>query len=427
MSAFSTYTDVLHYMMEKLPMYQRMGAAAYKKDLTNTLALLNLAGNPHEKIKTIHVAGTNGKGSTSHLIAAGLQASGYKVGLYTSPHYKDFRERIKINGDYISHQYIKKFINLYHDDIEEIKPSFFELTVVLAFAYFADQKVDYAVIETGLGGRLDSTNVITPMLSVITNISFDHMNLLGDTLEKIAGEKAGIIKYAVPVLIGERQDDIAHVFTRKAIQEHAPLHFADEIIEIKNEGEYHWNISRYGQVWFSDLSIDVGGPFQPENIKTAFAALYLLQPLIPYHTRSWTSFFARFSKLTKFIGRWQVMSEHPYILTDSAHNEAGLKLVLNHLSRFSETNLHFVLGFVNDKDLDHILELFPKDARYYFAKANIPRGLPADELQKLAAHSGLSGKSYRSVRKAFAIAKKQMQPNDVLFVGGSIFVVAEIL
>lgn len=427
MTKFSTYRDVLDYMMEKLPMYQRVGAAAYKKDLTNTLALLAATGNPHENLKTIHIAGTNGKGSTSHLIAGGLQASGYSVGLYTSPHYKDFRERIKINGNYISSQYIKTFINTYYDDIERIKPSFFELTVALAFRYFADKKVDYAVIETGLGGRLDSTNVVTPLLSVITNISFDHMNLLGDTLEKIAGEKAGIIKPKIPVLIGERQEDISHVFHQKAEEVEAPMLYADEITDVQKNENGSWDILISRQPWINNLSIDIGGPFQSDNIRTSFAALHLLKSMIPMPVKNWKTFFARFSMQTKFMGRWQILSTKPYILTDSAHNEAGLSLVLEHLKTFPEKNLHFVLGFVNDKDLSKVLNLFPGGASYYFAKANIPRGLPADELKNTAGAAGLQGKSYSSVRKAFATAKRQLQPNDVLFVGGSIFVVAEIL
>jgi dihydrofolate synthase/folylpolyglutamate synthase len=430
MKRFTRYKDVLKYMFDKLPMYQRVGPQAYKKDLTNTLLLLEAVGNPHLNQRCIHVAGTNGKGSTSHLIAGGLQALGYSVGLYTSPHYKDFRERIKINGVYIGTQYIKNFINTWHTDIESIQPSFFELTVALAFRYFADQQTDFTVIETGLGGRLDSTNIITPLISVITNISFDHMNMLGDTLDKIAFEKAGIIKPAIPVVIGEKQPEIARVFKEKAAKEAAPIYFAEDILQVsahQQGSKTVYSMIADGKPWIDDITFDIGGPFQEKNITTAFATLYLLKEHIVPDPQKWMEFFPELSKKTRFMGRWQILSESPFILADSAHNEGGLQYVLDYLKNLTCNRLHILLGFVNDKDLDAVLNKFPKDAVYYFAKADIPRGLPADQLALQAARFSLSGKSYRSVKKAFAAAKSCMKPGDALYVGGSIFVVAEIL
>lgn len=430
MKRFSRYKDVLLYMFDKLPMYQRVGAQAYKKDLTNTLLLLEAVGNPHRNLRCIHVAGTNGKGSTSHVIAGGLQALGYSVGLYTSPHYKDFRERIKINGVYIGSQYIKNFINTYHSDIERIQPSFFELTVALAFRYFADQHTDFAVIETGLGGRLDSTNVITPLISVITNISFDHMNMLGDTLDKIAFEKAGIIKPGIPVVIGEKQPDIARVFEEKAAKEVAPMYFAEDVLEVttrQHGTKTVYSMIADGKKWLDNITFDIGGPFQEKNITTAFAALYLLKEHIVPDPGKWKKFFPELSKKTRFMGRWQILSESPFILADSAHNEGGLHYVLDYLKNMKCNRLHILLGFVNDKELDSVLKMFPKDAVYYFAKADIPRGLPADQLALEAARFSLIGKAYSSVRKAYAAAKSSLEPGDALYAGGSIFVVAEIL
>lgn len=424
-----SYQEVLAYLFEKLPMYQRIGAPAFKKDLTNTVRLLAVAGNPHEKLKCIHIAGTNGKGSTSHIIAGALQASGYRTGLYTSPHYKDFRERIKIDGQYITADYIKKFINTYHTAIEEIQPSFFELTVVLAFAYFKDLKIDFAVIETGLGGRLDSTNVITPILSVITNISFDHMNMLGDTLEKIAFEKAGIIKPGVPVLIGETQPEVSDVFRQKAKETRSEIIFAADFTRVipAAGAPTTYRVDIHEKVWIPSVRFDIGGPYQSLNIRTAFAALHILQQKIPLDVHAWPDFFPAFSRHTRFMGRWQILSEKPKILADSAHNEGGLRYVIDYIKKQRAGQIHFVLGFVNDKELDKVLSMFPDDAAYYFAKANIPRGMPSGELKELAAAHGLTGKAYSSVKRAFAAAKKSMKPEDILFVGGSIFVVAEII
>lgn len=428
---FQSYNAVLDYIYAKLPMYQRQGPSAYKKDLTNTILLCAAAGNPQNRIKTIHIAGTNGKGTTTHLIAGGLQAQGYKVGVYTSPHYKDFRERIKINGTYISKKFIKSFVEKYYDNIEEIQPSFFEVTVALAFAYFDAEKVDYAIIETGLGGRLDSTNVIIPLLSVITNISYDHQNLLGETLQEIAGEKAGIIKANIPVIIGEKQSEIENVFVHKAKAVGAPLSFAEDNIQLsllkETSGTKTYQVSYQNQTWIKTLETNLIAPFQEKNIRTALASLYHLSKHITMDVDKISSFFPDLISATGYMGRWQIMSSKPLIIADSAHNEGGLKYVIQALKNIPKSNLHIVLGFVNDKDLGKVLALFPKDATYYFAKANIPRGLDAKELKDQSGNYHLKGKAYSSVRKAFAAAKMSAKENDVIFVGGSIFVVAEVI
>ncbi|MBK9734927.1 MAG: bifunctional folylpolyglutamate synthase/dihydrofolate synthase [Saprospiraceae bacterium] len=429
---FTNYTTCLEYMYAQLPMFQRIGSPAYKKDLTNTIKLCNLIGNPQNRLKTIHIAGTNGKGTTTHIIAGGLQAQGYKVGVYTSPHYIDFRERIKINGVFIPKKYIISFVNTYRKHLEEIKPSFFEMTVALAFAYFADQKTDYAVIETGLGGRLDSTNIIRPLMSVITNISYDHQNLLGDTLEEIAYEKAGIIKKNIPVIIGERQAEVKQKFIQKAKELHAEINFAEDHLTLIhsvdiNQGKKQYRVKVDNVTWIDKLNTDLVGPFQERNIITGLYTLYQLSKQIVIDAEKIKDFFPSLKKSTYYIGRWQILSHNPTIIADSAHNEGGLKIILSEIMAMSHKKLHIVLGFVNDKKLDKVLGLFPKDAIYYFAKANIPRGLPADELKTNAAAFGLEGQKYISVRKAYAAARKKAKPDDIVFIGGSIFVVAEIL
>ena len=430
----TTYQDCLTYMYEQLPMFQRQGPSAYKKNLENTIKLCDLVGNPHKNIKSIHIAGTNGKGTTSHIIAAGLQAQGYTVGVYTSPHYKDFRERIKINGKYISRQYILKFINTYKSNMEIIKPSFFEMTVALAFAYFRHQKVDYAVIETGLGGRLDSTNVITPLLSVITNISYDHQNMLGDTLPLIAGEKAGIIKPGIPVIVGESQDETNDVFVYKATETSSTLYFAEDHIKLNPLSSSNDAYNTYEVVigselkpWIPQLRTDLHGPFQEKNLKTGLFALYQLSKIIPLNAAKIAAFFPGLAQATKYMGRWQILSTQPMILADSAHNEAGIKLVLQEMQQMTFDKLHVVLGFVNDKDVNKVLASFPKNAYYYFAKANIPRGLEATILAEAGKSNGLIGKPYSSVKKALAAAKTKSNQQDMIYVGGSIFVVAEVI
>jgi dihydrofolate synthase / folylpolyglutamate synthase len=425
-----TYQQTLDYLYQQLPMFHRVGAAAFKKDLTNTLALCAAMGNPHLQLKTIHIGGTNGKGSTSHVLAAALHEAGYKVGLYTSPHYKDFRERIKINGLYISKKYITDFVTKYQQLFQDIQPSFFEMTVALAFDYFASQKVDIAVIEVGLGGRLDSTNVIMPELSVITNISFDHMNMLGDTLPKIAFEKAGIIKQNIPVVIGERQAESEAVFLAKADEMNAPITFADAIYSIDNQQDGFAYAKKNGEP-YGKFSLDGGlglGAYQAKNLATVLAAADILNEL------GWTlqkehiesALQDLYGKIS-FMGRWQKLSENPLIIADSGHNEAGVNHAVAQLNTLNYKRLHLVTGFVNDKDVSKILSLYPTHATYYFAKANIPRGLDASILQAQAKEKGLHGRSYSSVKNAFKAAKRNAAADDLILVLGSIFVVAEVL
>jgi len=430
-SKIKTYQQALKFIYDRLPMYQRLGSAAYKKDLTNTIKLCESAGNPQNRIKTIHIAGTNGKGTTTHIIAGGLQAQGYKVGVYTSPHYKDFRERIKINGFYIPKSYIIDFLNRYSKDLEEIQPSFFEMTVAMAFLYFADEKVDFAVIETGLGGRLDSTNVINPLLAVITNISFDHQSMLGNTLPAIAGEKAGIIKNNIPVIIGERQKELEQIFINKAKEMSAQIHFATDHIQIIETGfsqlKKSYTVVYNKHPWIENLSTDLTGPFQERNIITGMYALKLLSEKININIDKLKDFFPNLKSKTGYIGRWQVLGSDPMIIADSAHNEGGLKIIMNEIQDLKYKKLHMILGFVNDKELSTVLEFFPKNAIYYFAKANIPRGLDAELLKTESEKYGLLGNSYSSVRKAFAAAKIKAHADDLIFIGGSIFVVAEVI
>lgn len=431
MSIIKTYQQALKYIYDRLPMYQRLGSAAYKKDLTNTIKLCEYTGNPQNNIKTIHIAGTNGKGTTTHIIAGGLQAQGYKVGVYTSPHYKDFRERIKINGTYIPKRFIIDFLNRYSKELEKIQPSFFEMTVAMAFLYFDEEKVDFAVIETGLGGRLDSTNVIIPLLSVITNISFDHQSMLGNTLAEIAGEKAGIIKTNIPVIIGESQKETDHVFIQKAIEMSAPVYFANDHIQLTQTGftdqNKIYNIKYNQQIWIENLTTDLSGPFQERNIITGMYALKQLSETVNINIEKLKLFFADLKSKTGYFGRWQILGSNPLIIADSAHNEGGLKIILREIQELKYKNLHIIIGFVNDKELSSVLELFPKKAIYYFAKANIPRGLNAALLKTEGEKYGLSGKSYISVRKALAAAKIKAHSDDLVFIGGSIFVVAEVI
>ena len=404
-------------------MYQRQGPKAFKKDLTNIIALCALIGNPHKDFKSVHIAGTNGKGTVTHMVACGLMAQGYKVGIYTSPHYKDFRERIKVNGNYISKRRVVQYLNEFLSHLELLRPSFFELTVGMAFKFFADENVDIAVIETGLGGRLDSTNIITPELSVITNISFDHTAFLGNTLELIAGEKAGIIKSGVPVLIGEYQQEVAHVFKNKANILNSKLYFGKELVRLESKSVFIED----NEV-LNDLMIDVDGPFLNNNLTTSFSALEILRRLgWKIDWRNVEHSFRTCSYDLKFIGRWQWLGRKPDILADSAHNIGGLSVILEKIKRLDYKKIHFVLGFVNDKDLRSVLNLFPCEGEYYFAKANIPRGLDADLLRDAAASFGLKGKSYSSVRRALSAARSKCRDNELIYVGGSIFTVAEIV
>ena len=423
-------------MYSMLPMFHRIGSAAYKADLDNTIAICKLLGNPEKKFRSIHVAGTNGKGSSSHMLAAIFQSAGYKTGLYTSPHLKDFRERIRINGKMIPKQKVVSFIEKHKGDFEKIKPSFFEMTVGLAFDHFAKEKVDIAIIEVGLGGRLDSTNVITPLLSLITNISYDHMNLLGDSLEKIAGEKAGIIKPGIPVVIAQTQKKIANVFIKKAASQRSRITFADKAYKLKNAKQVlsgsklflQADVYRKGYLHFKNLRCELAGLYQAKNIPGVLMACGLASGSgLILKDGSIRKGIENVSTLTGLRGRWEVLQHSPLVVADTGHNEAGIKEVLKQIKATPHRQLHFVLGMVNDKDISKILKLLPKKANYYFCKASIPRALDAHELATRAHAHKLNGKVYPSVKKALLAAKKNAGNRDLVLVGGSTFTVADSL
>ncbi|TDD75834.1 bifunctional folylpolyglutamate synthase/dihydrofolate synthase [Flavobacterium caseinilyticum] len=404
------YQETINWMFNQLPMYQLQGAAAYKKDLTNTHLLIAHLDNPQEKIRCIHVAGTNGKGSTSHMLASILQEAGYKVGLYTSPHLKDFRERIKINGTDITENFVTEFINEHKSFFESSDMSFFEMTVGLAFDYFAKEKVDIAVIEVGMGGRLDATNIIKPLVSVITNIGLDHTQFLGNTIEAIASEKAGIIKPNIPVIIGEYTPGTKPVFLAKAKECNSEIYFAADLVS---------------ETYPSDLI----GDYQIHNKKTVLQTIKVLNSqnefkIIPENTKSG---LLNVVKNTGLQGRWQQLNEFPKVICDTAHNKNGLEIVLQQIQKEDFDTLHIVLGVVNDKDLDEILPLFPKKAIYYFCKPNIPRGLDVVILKQKAATFELKGQVYNSVSEAYQKAIQNAAKSDFIYIGGSTFVVAEIL
>jgi dihydrofolate synthase/folylpolyglutamate synthase len=428
------YQEALDYMYSQLPMFQRTGAAAYKPDLENTIAICNLLNNPQHNFISIHVAGTNGKGSTSHMLASIFQEAGYKTGLYTSPHLKDFRERIKINGQMIPENYVAEFVSKYHTEFNKIKPSFFEMTVGLAFDYFSSQEVDIAIIEVGLGGRLDSTNVITPILSVITNISYDHMNLLGDTLPKIAYEKAGIIKHKIPVVIGESDNQTQNVFIEKATKEESEIYFADKNFFIKNCSDFNplqnyftADVFKGNNLIYPQLKCGLNGEYQQKNVLTVLQSIELLKQKFNLTETNIRNGILNVVKNTQLLGRWQLLKLEPLAICDTGHNEAGIRYVLNQINKINFQNLHFVIGFVNDKEIEKILELLPKNAYYYFCKANIPRALPENELFEKASKIGLKGLSFKTVKEAYNAAIAAAQKNDLVFVGGSTFVVAEII
>ncbi|MBK9486706.1 MAG: bifunctional folylpolyglutamate synthase/dihydrofolate synthase [Chitinophagaceae bacterium] len=435
-----TYQQTINYLYAQLPMYSRIGAAAYKEDLHNTIALCNAIDNPQTKFKSIHIAGTNGKGSTSHMLAAMLQQAGYKTGLYTSPHLKDFRERIKINGEMISEDFVVDFVERTKTVSEEIKPSFFELTVAMAFDYFEKEKVDIAIIETGLGGRLDSTNIITPLLSIITNIGYDHMDLLGNTLEKIASEKAGIIKPNVPVIIGEYLPETKNIFIEKATQCHAPIYFAQDEYAVSN---IHYTM----QLLSCDITstehnitetfeLDLNGFYQTKNIRTVLCAEGILTQLgFPIKNEDEKQALKKVKKLTGLYGRWDVISSNPTIILDVAHNEDGIKQLLNQLSIVSRESsvvsrekaaLHFIIGMVKDKDISKVLSILPKNAQYYFCNAHIERALPHKELLEKAKIFELNGESFDDVNEAIKAAKLNAAADGIIIVCGSVFLVAEV-
>jgi len=402
-----TYQQTLDYLFSRLPMYQRLGAAAYKADIGNIVTATKQLGNPHTQFKSIHIAGTNGKGSTAHMLASIMQESGKKVGLYTSPHLKDFRERIKINGEMIPQIEVVTFVKENKVFFEEMELSFFEFTVAMAFDYFAKQKVDIAIIEAGLGGRLDSTNIINPKLAIITNISLDHTNLLGDTIEKIASEKAGIIKNETPVVIGRRQKETTTIFRNIAKEKNTNVIYATQ---------------RKG--YASDLK----GEYQKENINTVITAIKQLQKQGWAITKDDIEHgLLKTAANTQLLGRWQVLSSNPQIICDTAHNEDGIKEIAKQFSNSKYKQLHIVFGTVNDKNLDTILPYLPIDAKYYFCNANIVRAMNAEDLKQKAAKHQLKGKIFPSVKEALTCAKDNANPKDLIFVGGSTFVVAEVV
>jgi dihydrofolate synthase/folylpolyglutamate synthase len=427
-----TYQQTIDYLFSRLPMFQRVGAAAYKANLDNTISICKALGNPEKKIKCVHVAGTNGKGSSSHMLAAILQQAGYKTGLYTSPHLIDFRERIKINGKQIPKTEVVKFVENYKTIFEDIEPSFFEWTVGLAFHYFAEQEVDVAIIEVGLGGRLDSTNVIKPQCCLITNIGFDHVNLLGNTLPLIAAEKAGIIKEKVPVVVSQTQLEVLSVFNTKAQSVKAPITFADKQYKVLSHNfqdgllciELLEKTTNKAQLYKLDLT----GTYQIKNIQGVLACINNLKHkgfLIEDENILYA--LQHVKKLTGLMGRWQIISEKPLIIADTGHNEDGIKEVVKNIERYSYKKLHMIIGVVNDKDVTSILKLLPKNAIYYFCKANIPRALPEKELFELAKQHDLKGKKFNSVSMALSEAKKQAKSDDLIFIGGSTFTVADAL
>lgn len=426
-----TYPQTLAFLFEQLPMFQRVGPMAFKKDLTNIRALCEALGQPQEELRSIHIAGTNGKGSTAHMLAAVLQAAGLKVGLYTSPHYRDFRERIKVNGALMPEQVVVDFVEQHKGLFQAIQPSFFEITVAMAFDYFAREKVDWAIVEVGMGGRLDSTNILMPELCVITNISYDHMQFLGDTLPEIAGEKAGIIKPGIPVVISETQEETRNVFLEKAKKEGAPIVFADQhyearLVQLGFEVTHH-NIYKDGALHLEKLELNAYGEYQRKNVQAVLQAVEWLQPRQPVSEANLRTGLRELRARTRFIGRWQVLGKKPLVLCDSAHNEAGISLAMLELYRLSYERLHIVYGMVNDKDPEKVLRLLPKEATFYFARPDIPRGLETEVLRKVAQRVGLKGESFGSVAEALQAAKSKACAEDLIYVGGSIFVVAEVV
>jgi len=424
-----TYNECLDYLYSQLPMYHRVGPAALKFSLDNIRAITERLGHPETRFPSIHIAGTNGKGSCSHMLAAVLQSARYTTGLYTSPHIKDFRERIKINGQPIGRNEVVAFVSDHRSWLDHTKPSFFELTVALAFLHFALNKVDIAVIEVGLGGRLDSTNIIVPLLSVITNIGNDHNALLGNTLELIAGEKAGIIKPGVPVIIGERHPETDQVFIGKALEQRSAIHFAQDSyrIEVKSTMPLVVDAVKNGEVQWQSLAIQLSGPYQVKNVLPVLKAIEIIHgqgfPVDPSSVREG---LARVIDLTGIKGRWQVLGENPVIICDTGHNRPAMEYILAELERIKRNKLHLVLGFVNDKDIRSMLEIMPADAFYYFCAANVPRSLDAHQLSELAQEYGINGTVVPDPNRALETARAAASADDIIFVGGSTFVVAEL-
>jgi dihydrofolate synthase/folylpolyglutamate synthase len=434
-----SYQDTIDYLYSRLPMFSRIGAAAIKNDLDNTISMCKYLGNPERKFKTIHVAGTNGKGSTSHMLASIFQEAGYTTGLYTSPHLYDFRERIKVNGEMCSKEFVTSFTNRMKNLIDEIEPSFFELTVGMAFEYFAENKCDIAIIETGLGGRLDSTNVISPELSIITNIGWDHMALLGNTLPKIAAEKAGIIKKDTPVVISEIIPETKTVFDEKAKALEAPIYYAEDFLQFQSfQNNWQSALFEFNQplihlldapLFTKNFTIecDLPGKYQSKNLRGVLVAVQLLSQM------GWTlkaskvlTALKKVKKNTGLMGRWECIQENPRVVLDVAHNEHGIRALLEQLDTLHYQQLHIITGMVKDKDINAVLALLPKNASYYFTQSHLPRALPSIELAAIATANGLQGLEFENVNLALTTAKKNANPNDLIIVIGSIFLVAEV-
>ena len=432
------YQQTIEYLFSRLPMFSRIGAAAFKKDLTNTITLCKHLGDPHEKFKSIHVAGTNGKGSVSHMLAAILQTAGYKVGLYTSPHLKDFRERIKLNGEEVTEEFVTSFTEYMKPLIEEIEPSFFEITVAMAFDYFAKQGVDIAVIEVGLGGRFDSTNIISPELSVITNIGWDHMNILGDSLEKIAFEKGGIIKQNIPVVIGEYRPETKQVFEKIAAEKEATIYYAKQT---RNVLSWEWSgrtpseqkheliveVEEKGKTDHKKYHLDLPGIYQSKNLLTVLEACAVLKELdYELNETDIRTGLQKTKKLTGLHGRWEIIHEHPTIIADVGHNEDGIRQITQQLELTTYHELHIIIGLVKDKEVEKVLSLLPHSAQYYFTQAQIPRALPAEILRSKAASESLDGEVYPDVNSAIKAAKAKAYKDDLILVCGSVFLVGEV-
>lgn len=426
------YGQTVAWLFAQLPMFQRVGAAAFKKDLTNTLKLTALLGEPQRRFKSVHIAGTNGKGTTAHALAAILTTAGYKTGLYISPHYKDFRERIKIGGQYISEDEVVEFVAKYQHDFETIQPSFFEMTVAMAFDHFARHQVDIAIVETGMGGRFDSTNVLMPQLSVITNIGYDHTQFLGETLPLIAFEKAGIIKPGIPIVIGETQPETQPVFDEAATERNSPITYADQHYQVtrtdREMGGMTVTVNKNGTPYLQNLQTDLYGNYQLKNLATIMAAVEQLQGLGYNITEAvLRKGLANVQTISQFMGRCQILQREPTVLVDSGHNEAGFKEIFSHIKELAFPKVHIVIGTVNDKDLTKMLPLLPVDATYYFCRPDIPRGRNAEELCTAAQAYGLQGQAYPSVQAAYQAALATASASELVFVGGSVFVVAEVL
>ncbi len=428
------YQEVLDYMYSQLPMYQRIGGAAYKHDLSKTLELDKHFGHPHRKFRSVHIAGTNGKGTVAHSLASILQEAGYKVGLYTSPHYLDFRERIKINNQKIPKQYVVDFIQYNKNYFQRIKPSFFEMTVMMAFKYFADQNVDIAIIEVGMGGRLDSTNIIRPLVSVITNIGYDHMQFLGNSLVSIANEKAGIIKPKVPVVLGPMSPMVRNVFLEKAAQLDCQIFLSEHIFSIANayitsNNKLAFSVYKNGKLYYKNMTFGLTGMYQLKNIPVILQTIEVLKQYPYYHISQQALYkgMANVQENTGIMGRWQLIRRKPLIIADAGHNQDGIKAVTEQLTKLQYRQLHMVFGVVNDKDLTHILPLLPKNAVYYFVKSSVPRAKDSRSLQTEALAYGLNGLSFDTVAQGLEQALKLAHDDDLIFIGGSTFVVADAL